>query len=87
MSPLEQDGVELPGAEVLITVLVKQRVNHVDHMSIQLLIIICHHYIAIDVCHHILNEKENRKREIYRQIDNYQPVKNELYCKSVSLRD
>ena len=40
VSPLEQDGVELPGAEVLITVLVKQRVNHVDHMSIQLLIII-----------------------------------------------
>ena len=87
VSPLEQDGVELPGAEVLITVLVKQRVNHVDHMSIQLLIIICHHYIAIDVCHHILNEKEKRKREICRQIDNYQPVNNDLYCKSVTLRD
>ena len=38
VSPLEQDGVELPGAEVLITVLVKQRVNHIDHMSAQLLI-------------------------------------------------
>ena len=54
MSPLEQDGVELPGAEVLITVLVKQRVNHIDHMSVQLLIIIyvikCHHhYMAIEM--------------------------------------
>ena len=58
MSPLEQDGVELPGAEVLITVLVKECVDHIDHMGIQLLIIKyvirCHHYIAIDVCLHIL---------------------------------
>ena len=37
VSPLEQDGVELPGAEILITVLVKQRVDHVDHMGVQLL--------------------------------------------------
>ena len=46
VSPLEQDGVELPGAEILITVLIKQRVDHVDHMGIKLLVILyvirCH---------------------------------------------
>ena len=42
---------------------------------------------AIPHMQRLLNEKEKRKREICRQIDDYQPVNNGLICKSVSLRD
>ena len=42
---------------------------------------------AIPYMQRLLNEKEKRKREICRQIDDYQPVNNDLYCKSVSLRN
>ena len=37
MSPLEEDRVELPGAEVLITVLVQQGVDHVNLNTQELL--------------------------------------------------
>ena len=42
---------------------------------------------AIPYMQRLLNEKERRKREISREITNYQPVNNGLYWKSVSLRD
>ena len=42
---------------------------------------------AIPHMQRLLNEKEKRKREICRQIDDYHPVNNDLYCKSVSLRN
>ena len=42
---------------------------------------------AIPYMQRLLNKKEKRKREICRQIDSYQPVNNDLYCKSVSLRN
>ena len=42
---------------------------------------------AIPYMQRLLNVKEKRKREICRQIDSYQPVNNDLYCKSVSLRN
>ena len=41
---------------------------------------------AIPYMQRLLNKKEERKREICRQIDSYQPVNNGLFCKSVSLR-
>ena len=42
---------------------------------------------AIPYMQRLLNAKEKRRREICRQIDDYQPVNNGLICKSVSLRD
>ena len=40
-----------------------------------------------DITFLTFKEKEKRKREICRQIDDYHPVNNDLYCKSVSLRN
>ena len=42
---------------------------------------------AIPHMQRLLNKNEEKKRDICRQINNYKPVNNGFYCKSVSLRN
>ena len=41
---------------------------------------------AIPYMQRLLNENEKKKNDICRQISNFVPVNNDLYCKSASLR-